>query len=72
MNNARRKIIEKAIGDLQQIFADLEACRDEEQEAFDGMPEGERGQQSEAAISELDSAIGDIENVISSLETAKE
>jgi len=26
----------------------------------------------EAAISELDSAIGDIENVISSLETAKE
>lgn len=48
-----------------EIVEELERLRDEEQEAFDALPEGlqqgERGQDMENAISELDSAIGELE-----------
>jgi hypothetical protein len=50
--------------DREAIIADLETARDEEQEAFDNLPEGlqaaERGQDMEAAISELENALSEL------------
>ena len=47
--------------EAEEIAAELEQIRDEEQEAFDNLPEGlqqgERGQACENAINEIGSAI---------------
>lgn len=76
MNNARRKQIADAIQKIEEAKTLLEIVRDEEQDAFDNIPEGiqssERGQKMEAAISSMDDAINDIENIVGSLETASE
>lgn len=49
MNKARRKELEKAKDLLEQAQSIIEAVQEEEQEAFDNMPEGlqssERGEQ---------------------------
>lgn len=99
MNNARRKTINalyKELNDIgsryatlkdeaETLHAAIEAVRDEEQEAFDGMPEGlqasDRGQASEQAISNLDSALDtlaelseadiDFEQALSNLDDAQ-
>lgn len=88
MNNDRRKAIDKVLTQLYDLapliefaLGELEGIRDEEQDAYDNMPEGlqqsERGQASEQAISELEDAIStlqdwDVDTIISSLETAQE
>jgi hypothetical protein len=59
---------------MQELHDTLESLKDEEQEAFDNLPEGlqqaDRGQSMEAIASALDdavdtlsSALGDIDNV---------
>jgi uncharacterized protein YukE len=81
MNQDRRAKIEVAVEELrsaletmQELHATLESLKDEEQEAFDNLPEGlqqaDRGQSMEAIASALDdavdtlsSALGDIDNV---------
>ena len=81
MNQDRRAKIEAAVEELrnalstmQELHSTLESLRDEEQEAFDNLPEGlqqaDRGQSMEAIASALDdavdtlsSALGDIDNV---------
>ena len=54
------------------MIMELEEIRDEEQDAFDNLPEGiqesERGEQMEEYISQMESAIDDMENAKSSLE----
>lgn len=76
MNNARRKIIAEALELVERASNLLEPVRDEEQEAYDNMPEGlqqgERGQQCEAAADALDSAVSSLEEVIDYLNTASE
>ena len=75
MNNQRRKAIEKLkksleeeqeavsniVARVEDIKNELEALKDEEQEAFDNMPEslqqGDKGQAAETAIGALDSAL---------------
>ncbi len=61
MNKARRKSITAILDAIQQHIIDLEAIRDEEQEAFDNLPENlqeaERGQSMQEAIDALDEAI---------------
>lgn len=61
MNKDRRQRIQKLSKQLAEISAALEDLRDEEQDAFDGMPENlqqsERGETMEAAISVLDETI---------------
>ncbi len=86
MNNIRRKEL-AAIVDLanklstllDEIRNDLENIRDEEQDAYDNMPEGlqasERGENSEAAISQMEDALSmltdlDPETLIGYLEEA--
>ncbi len=86
MNNARRKQIADIIGKLQEIdleslASEVRELADEEQEAFDNMPEGlqqsERGQASEAAAGALSEAADaldnfDISEIVGYLEQASE
>ncbi|MFC5358132.1 hypothetical protein [Azospirillum himalayense] len=58
MNKDRRKRLAEAAELLEQALAVISEVKDEEQEAFDNLPEsfqqGERGQTMEEAISNLD------------------
>jgi len=71
MNNTRRKALAKLLPDIERIKAELEQLRDEEQDAFDAMPEGlqqsERGQISEDAVSSLDCAVDGLEEAITNI-----
>lgn len=71
MNNARRKIIAKIIGVLEEAIAELEPARDDEQEAYDNMPaslqDSERGGQAAEAANALDSACSDLQSALDSL-----
>lgn len=76
MNNDRRKRITEAQELLSQASSILETVRDEEQEAYENLPEslqeGERGQRMEEAADILDIAVDDIEDMESKLEECKE
>lgn len=67
MNKQRRKELEKAVALLAEAREIIEACMDEEQEAFDNMPESiqesERGEQMEEYIYNMETAIDAIEEV---------
>jgi poly-gamma-glutamate capsule biosynthesis protein CapA/YwtB (metallophosphatase superfamily) len=87
MNAQRRKELNKAIDlitnlkeQASALAENIEAARelveqvkDEEQEAFDNMPEslqsGDKGQTMEAAISSMDDVHGDLENLKSEIES---
>lgn len=83
MNKDRRKAIEAALKHLEGIDAaissaveDLEAVRDEEQEAYDGLPEsfqnGERGEAMMGCIQGLDSMIEALQEAQSQIEQAND
>jgi hypothetical protein len=87
MNNDRRKALAavvkqlEAFPDLDELQGELETILDDEQEAFDNLPEslqqGERGQTMEAAINAMQEAIDmldcfSIEELTGHLETASE
>lgn len=61
MNKQRRQRITTILDAVQQNIIDLEAIRDEEQEAFDNLPESlqdaERGQSMQEALDALEEAI---------------
>lgn len=72
MNRQRRNRIELVMTKLDELREEIEALRDEEQEAFDNLPEslqeGERGEAMNEAIENLDSAaegFGDIADYLS-------
>ena len=82
MNNERRKEITKlyeridaTVSDLEDMISATEELRDEEQEAFDNLPESmqasERGEKMEAAVSALNEAIEALEAARDSLDEAK-
>jgi predicted RNase H-like nuclease (RuvC/YqgF family) len=88
MNKQRRKELAAIIADFENLTQTIdhlreriEAVKDEEQDAFDNLPEslqeGERGQQMQTAIDAMDNAISDLEtidvdSITSSLEEAGE
>lgn len=76
MNKQRREELSKIYSELEGLQARIEAVRDEEQETYDNMPESlqgsERGEQSQAAIDELENATSSLTDVLSNIETAKE
>lgn len=76
MNKYRRNRLQKIYDAISAIQADLEEVRDEEQEAFDNMPEGlqcsERGEAMETALSELEDALYSMEEMLEHIETAQE
>ena len=61
MNNERRKKIQKALSLMEQAKDILEEVKEEEQDAFDNLPEGiqgsERGEQMEDNIYNLEEFI---------------
>lgn len=75
MNNVRRKAIQNIMDKLEDLMAEIEAIRDEEQEAYDNLPEGiqmsERGEAMDTAIYNLDDAAENVQTVIDALEEAQ-
>jgi prefoldin subunit 5 len=75
VNEDRRKKIDELISTLEQLKADIETVRDEEQEYFDNMPEsfqsGSKGDAVTAAIDALETALSSCEEVSTGLEDAK-
>lgn len=69
MNNARRKEIKMTIRDIESVVASI---LDEEQYAYDNMPEGiqnsDNGMNSKDAQDNLEAAIDALEEAISYLE----
>lgn len=76
MNKQRRARIEEIIASLAELQSDIELIRDEEQEAFDNLPEGpqesERGERMQEAIDRLEDAFGNVDEAIENLNTAAE
>lgn len=72
MNKQRRAAISKIAGQVSDLLSEVESIRDDEQEAFEGMPENlqdsDRGQASAAAVEGLEAAMSSLEDAISSLE----
>ncbi|WIG52519.1 MAG: hypothetical protein OJF48_003438 [Afipia sp.] len=76
MNRTRRKQITSIIDAIEQAKADLDLVKDEEQDAFDNLPESiqdsERGHRMTAAIEAIDEAFEAIDTALNALESAKE
>ncbi|OHV78551.1 hypothetical protein [Rhizobium sp. LCM 4573] len=88
MNKARRKQIEivkeriaALLAEAEEIRAEVESIRDDEQEYRDAMPDsladGEKGEKADCAIEALDQVVNDLDSLIendfeSPLDTAAE
>ena len=72
MNNKRRKEISKISSILEDAKSRLSTVIDEEQEAFDNMPESlqgsERGCESEEALDSMNDSLDSIESAIEYLD----
>lgn len=72
MKPERLQIIEDCLSDIQGALETLQEVHDEEEEAYDNLPEslqdGEKGDMMQDAIDALDNALFPLEDVISSLE----
>ena len=76
MNKARRKRLSEIIDQLTEIGSSLDELANEEQEAFDNMPESlqgsERGDFMSQVTDTFSEACSDIESIIDNLETCLE
>lgn len=76
MNNNRRKSIRELMESLEALKSDLETIKDEEQDAYDNLPEGiqcsERGEAMETALENLEEAYYGLDSVLETLEAAIE
>jgi hypothetical protein len=76
MNAKRRKELEKVTELIEQAKCTLELMKEEEQEAFDNLPEsfqsGEKGERMEEVINYLDDAFGELEAAIDNINSAIE
>lgn len=76
MNAQRRKQLAEAVAKLEEARTLIEIVRDEEQDAFDNMPEGlqtgERGEKMESAISRMEDVLNDLESAVDGLNEASE
>lgn len=74
MNKQRRKAIEKISDKLEELQAELQMLKDEEEEAYDNLPEslqdGEKGEAMQEAIEYLDNADSYIEEARDALNDA--
>lgn len=76
MNKARRKRIREALDLLQQACEIIAEVGEEEENAFDSMPESiqesERGEKMQEYIDTIDEAVGAVDEVKDNLETMLE
>ena len=72
MNKARRKAIEEIIDQLGTLKEQIESVCEEEQEAYDNLPESiqysERGEAMSEAASDLEDAASSIDDLMSTLQ----
>ena len=72
MKEERLKTLKRCLNMIQNAHDVLEEVRDEEQDAFDNLPEGlqdsERGDLMQEAVDNLDETIDYLDDVLSSLE----
>ena len=72
MNRERRKRLEAAKEKLEEVYFELEAIKEEEEQALDNMPESlqqtERGEAMQTAIDTIDDAMNDVESTKDNLE----
>ena len=72
MNKARRKEIERIFNILSECMTDLDAVRDEEEEALYNLPESlqesTKGDEMQENIDDLDNIVSDLSDVIEELE----
>ena len=75
MNKARRKLIDEVISKIDDLMADIDAIRSEEDEAYENLPiafqEGDRGDAMSEAISNLEDAMSSLEEAEDYLNEAK-
>lgn len=75
MNNQRRKELDVVINMLNDAKSKLESVIDDEQCAFDNLPEGlqasDRGGQMACSIDNMNDALDNIDDVISCIEEAQ-
>lgn len=72
MNNERRKYLKHAIALLADALEEIDYVRNEEEAAFDSMPEGlqlsERGELIEQNVDTLNDKFSELEDIIQELE----
>lgn len=72
MNKQRRRKLEDVLDRLQGCMTDLEYIKEEEQEAYDNLPESlqysEKGEQMQENVDDIDYVISDLDSVNNSLE----
>ncbi|HEX9082938.1 MAG TPA: hypothetical protein VF768_11710 [Holophagaceae bacterium] len=76
MNNPRRKKVRQIREELDGLRSRLEELVQEEQGAYDAMPEGlqssEKGEKAAEAVSALEDALSNVETAVDDLERAVE
>ncbi len=76
MNKERRKSVEKAAARVTDTIALLEEVQSDEQDAFDNMSEGvqesERGEESEAALDNIQEALDSLATAEGALDLVSE
>ena len=76
MNKARRKVLDELYQKIDEIRSDLQMIMDEEQEAFDNLPEslqnGEKGNMMQSAIDQMSEADEALQTAIDCIMTAQE
>ena len=74
MNTQRRKATSMALAKIREGLSELEACRDEERDYYDNMPEsfqnGEKGERANEMAEALEQACGEIESSCDELESS--
>ena len=72
MNKIRRTKIKEQIEAMEIIKSSIEDILDEEQDAFDNMPESlqysERGETSQEAIDSMENVLSSLEDILEELE----
>lgn len=75
MNKQRRGAIQSILDDLQVLRERIESARDEEQEAYDNLPDGwqqgDKGQKMDDAVSALESALDGVDEIAGYLNEAQ-
>jgi prefoldin subunit 5 len=75
MNKTRRKAIDTLMARLEDLRLDVEYLQEEEQEAFNNIPESlqesEKGEKMQESIDALEEALSNLEEAIENLDTAK-
>lgn len=71
MNKSRRATLNMIVNAIEELKTQLESVRDDEQDAFDNMPESlqesERGETMQEAIDNMEYAIDNLDDAIDNL-----